>query len=188
MKKIDNNKKENKLGLLVLLFSIIICLMTISYAALNNVYRGQKENTLTTETLILKLNEKSKHISLSNATPLNDRKGSMLEPYTFSLQNVGKKDINYQISIVNDENYYVTDQCTTKKLDWSFIRYSFTEGNTTPIINDLSNNSGILKTGVISASQEINYSLRLWLKDTTTNEQMGKHLHVKVKVEAIQSN
>ena len=188
MGKAQSYKKENRLGLIVFILSIIICLITISYAAWYQIYSGKQENTLTTGTLILNINNENNNISILNAAPIDDSKGILEEPYTFTLQNSGDVDVSYNLSIVDDDEYYTKDNCKQNKLDWQFLRYAFTEGNTTPIIADLSTNSGILKTGIIEANTEINFSLRLWLKTTATNQEMGKHFHARIKVEALQSN
>ena len=75
MVQVDNKKKENKLGLIVLILSIIICLTTVSYALWSKIYPGKKDNYIKTGTLVLKLNEKSESISLENTVPVSDSKG-----------------------------------------------------------------------------------------------------------------
>ena len=188
MKKLDTTKKENKLGLLVLILSIVICIATISYAMWSNIYHGKKENVLKTGTLVLKLNEKSESISLLNTIPLSDRKGMEQEAYTFSLQNTGTADANYRLSIVDDDEYYNTDNCTNNKLDWKFLRYALTEDNTTPVIANLNEHSGVLKEGTIESNKEITFTLNIWINSSTTITEMGKHFHGKIKVDAIQSD
>lgn len=188
MEELREVKKENRLGFIVLIISTLICIISVGYAIWNNVYRGNKENKIKTGTLILNLNEKSESISILNAIPLSDTKGMQQDAYTFSLQNSGTTDAKYRISLIDDTEYYLYDECENNKLDWSFIRYSFEEENTTPIINGLSENSGILKEGTIKADEELNYSLNLWISSVTTTNEMGKHFHSKIKIEAIQSD
>ena len=189
MEEMNQTKKENKLGFFVLVISIVICLITVSYAIWSQVYRGKKENVLTTGTLVLKLNDRSKELSLLNAIPLSDGKGMQQEAYTFSLQNTGTVDANYRLSIIEDDDYYTKDQCSNKKLDWNYIRYALTEESTTPIIDNLSKNSGKLKEDTIKSGEEIEFTLKLWLHgEATTNNEMGKHFHGKIKIEAIQGD
>lgn len=189
MEKLGMNKKENKLGLIVLILSIFICVATVGYALWSRTEYGKKENILKTGTLILNLNAKSKNISVLNAIPLSDSNGMKQEAYTFSLENTGTTDANYRLSIVDDDEYYLQDGCSNNKLEWEHLRYSFEEGNTTPIIEDLVDRLGILKEGTIAANETITFSLKLWLKGSnTTQADMGKHFHGKIKVEAIQSD
>lgn len=188
MVQVDNKKKENKLGLIVLILSIIICLTTVSYALWSKIYHGKKDNYIKTGTLVLKLNEKSESISLENTVPVSDGKGQQIEPYTFSLQNTGTADAKFRILMADDEEYYKKDNCLTKKLSWDKIRYSFTEDKTTPVIDNLSAKNGVLVSDTIKAGEEKEYSLKLWLSKDTTEESMGLHFHGKIRVDAIQSN
>lgn len=188
MEKLEINKKENKLGFIVLLLSIMICIATVSYAIWSRVEYGKKENILKSGTLVLKLNNESKNISLINAIPTSDSNGIRQEGYTFSIENTGTVDANYRISIIDDEEYYNQDKCSNNKLDWMYLRYAFKEGNTTPIVSFLTEHSGILQEGTISANQTISFSLKLWLSIDTTEKEMGKHFHGKIKVEAIQKD
>lgn len=188
MVQVDNKKKEHKLGLIVLILSIIICLTTVSYALWSRVYHGKKDNYIKTGTLLLKLDEKSSAISLENTIPTSDSNGQQMEPYTFSLQNTGTADAKFRILMFDDDEYYKSDNCLTKKLSWDKIRYSFIEDNTTPVIDNLSAKNGVLTSGTIKAGEEKEYSLRLWLSKDTTEESMGLHFHGKIRVDAIQSD
>lgn len=188
MVRVDNKKKEHKLGLIVLILSIIICLTTVSYALWSRVYHGKKDNYIKTGTLLLKLDEKSSAISLENTIPTSDSNGQQMEPYTFSLQNTGTADAKFRILMFDDDEYYKSDNCLTKKLSWDKIRYSFIEDNTTPVIDNLSAKNGVLTSGTIKAGEENEYSLRLWLSKDTTEESMGLHFHGKIRVDAIQSD
>ncbi len=188
MVRVDNKKKEHKLGLIVLILSIIICLTTVSYALWSRVYHGKKDNYIKTGTLLLKLDEKSSAISLENTIPTSDSNGQQMEPYTFSLQNTGTADAKFRILMFDDDEYYKSDNCLTKKLSWDKIRYSFIEDNTTPVIDNLSAKNGVLTSGTIKAGEEKEYSLRLWLSKDTTEESMGLHFHGKIRVDAIQSD
>lgn len=188
MEELKEVRKENRLGFIVLIVSLLICIISISYAIWTNVYSGKKENVLKTGTLVLNLNEKSKNIELLNSIPISNDKSTQQEPYTFSLQNSGSVEANYRISLIDDTDYYISDNCVDNKLDWSFINYSFNENQTTPIIKGLAETSGILKEGKIGPGEELNYTLKLWLNINTTANEMGKHFHSKIKVEAIQSD
>lgn len=187
--KSKEQKKENKLGLVVFIFSMIICLVAVSYAAWTQIFQGQKENTIDTATLILTLDEsESNAISLINAVPVTDTKGLTYEPYTFKVKNSGTIDANYRIMIVNDTEKYESDHCSDSKLDWSNIKYSFSKNNEAATVGILSDTSGILNLGTIEANETDSYSLKLWIKSEATNEIMNKHFHGVIKVEAVQSD
>lgn len=188
MKK-ENQKKDNKLGLVVFIFSIIICLFAVSYAAWTQIYQGEKENTIDTATLVLTLDEsESNAISLINAVPVTDKKGLTYKPYTFKVKNSGTIDANYRIMIVNDTKSYENDGCSDKMLDWSNIKYSFAKNNEAATRGILSDTAGVLNLGTIKANETDSYSLQLWIKSEATNEIMNKHFHGIIKVEAVQSD
>ena len=187
MKK-ENQKKDNKLGLIVFIFSIIICLFAVSYAAWTQIYQGEKENTIDTATLILTLDEsESNAISLINAVPVTDKKGLTYEPYTFKVKNSGTIDANYRIMIVNDTKSYESDGCSDKMLD-SLHRMGIYDSFEAATRGILSDTAGVLNLGTIKANETDSYSLQLWIKSEATNEIMNKHFHGVIKVEAVQSD
>lgn len=188
MKK-EKQEKENKLGLVVFIFSMIICLVAVSYAVWTQIFEGKKENKLETATLILTLDEsESNAISLINAVPVSDSKGLTYEPYTFKVKNSGSVAANYRIMIVNDTNTYKKDECTDKMLDWSNIKYSFSKNSEAATTGILSDTAGVLNLGTIEANETNSYSLKLWIKSSATNEIMNQHFHGIIKVEAVQSD
>lgn len=188
MKK-ENQKKEHKLGLVVFIFSMIICLVAVSYAVWTQIFEGQKENKLETATLILTLDEsESNAISLIHAVPVSDSKGLTYEPYNFKVKNSGTIAANYRIMIVNDTDTYESDDCSDKMLDWSNIKYSFSKNSEAATTGILSDTSGILNIGTIDADETDEYSLKLWIKSSATNEIMNQHFHGIIKVEAVQSD
>lgn len=187
--KNEKQKKENKLGLAVFIFSMIICLVAVSYAVWTQVFEGQKENEIETATLILTLDEsESNAISLINAVPVSDNKGLTYEPYTFKVKNSGTIAANYRIMMVNDMDTYEKDGCTDNMLDWSNIKYSFSKNNEAATTGLLSDTSGVLNLGTIDADETDTYSLKLWIKSSATNEIMNQHFHGIIKVEAVQSD
>ena len=77
------SKKINRLGLCVLILSIIICVFAVSYAAWVRIYEGKKVNSIDTATLILTLDNSEKNaIDLTTAIPVSDNKGLTYVPYT----------------------------------------------------------------------------------------------------------
>ena len=187
--KSGSEDKTNKLGLCVLILSIIICMFAVSYAIWIRIYEGTKTNSIDTATLIMTFdNSENNAINLREAIPVSDKKGLTYEPYTFTLRNSGTVNAKYRLMIVNDTDSYNDDDCYDNKLDWSNIRYSFQKGNETSTKGYLSDTAGILDTGIIGADERNSYRLRLWIKDSATNEIMNQHFHGIIKVEAIQED
>ena len=181
-------KKENKVGLIVLILSIIVSILSFSYAIYTVLHRGEKENTMSTATLILSLEDKTSSISLINAVPISDANGLSLTPYEFTLRNSGTADALYKIYMEDNEESYREHGCENSKLGSNNIRYAITDDKGITNMNLLSTNSGLIYSGVIKASSSNNYSLRLWIKSEATNETMLKHFHGRLRVEAIQND
>ena len=187
--KEKEEKKEYKIGLIVFAISAFICFIAVGYAAWTRVYEGKEENTIDTATLILILDEsESDEISLINTVPVSDTKGLTFEPYSFKLKNSGTITAKYRLKIIDDEDKYITDECSDKKLDWSNIKYSFKKNNEVATVGMLSDIDGILDLGEIDSNEINDYSLILWIKSEATNEIMDQHFHGKIKVDAIQGN
>lgn len=185
----DKEKKEHKFSLIILAICLLFCVIAVSYAAWIKIFNGEQEQSIDTATLILTLNEsESNEISLINTIPVSDTKGLTYEPYTFELQNSGSIEANYRIKIIDDDDKYIDDGCSDKKLDWANIRYSFKKNNEVATIGNLSDVNGVLNIGKIDANQIDKYSLILWIKADATNEIMDRHFHGIIKVDAIQSD
>lgn len=181
-------KKEVKLGLIILVLSIIICISSISYAIWKYNAEGKKENRLTTGTLILDIKEEEDAIALVSQIPVSDSTGLSYTPYKFKVKNNGSTEANYRISIINDEDAYHDDQCQDKKLPWSDIKYHFQINNTNPSMQTLDTNKGILYSGRLKANEEDNFKLRMWIKSNADEKIMGKHFHGRIYLEAVQSD
>lgn len=183
MKKERREYKENQLGFIVLLISILICIVSVSYAVWTQIYQGQKENQISTATLTLMITEEKNAINLINAIPVTDATGLSYEPYTFKIKNTGTTDVDYIISMEDDEISYISDQCSQNRLEWTNIRFSFTEKNNTPIMNNLGETVGVLYKGTIPSETTKEYAVKLWIKSDATKEIMGKHFHGKIRLD-----
>lgn len=190
MKKLNvNKKKENKLGLVVLILCLLICFVAVGYAVWTQVFKGEKEQQINTATLVLTLDDDaSDGISLLNSVPVSDQKGLTFKPYTFSVKNSGTTNANYRVMIVNDTEKYESDNCSDKKLDWSNIKYSFSKNNEAATTGLLSDTAGVLNIGTINVGENDSYSLKLWIKSEAQNEIMNQHFHGIIKVEAVQED
>lgn len=179
-------KKEYKLALAIIIITGIISIIAASFAIYKATKLGTKTNQIVTGTLILVLNDStSTAINLTAAVPVTDSTGLTTTPYTFTLQNTGSNNSQYRIKLIEDETTYSSDGCTNNRLAWTNIKYSLSKNGATDIIGLLSDNSGIIDTGVINTGITNTYTLRLWVKDTATNEIMGQHFHGKIEVDAI---
>ena len=187
----SNKQKNNRVLYSIIIIIASLCVILgvslagVSLAIFQYNRTGEEPNEVTTGTLILTLDDSmGSGINVENAMPTSDEVGKTSTPYEFTLENVGTLTSNYRIRVVNDEEAIQEDGCSSNLLDYSQIRYLFTSNGSDGAIQYLSDlNNGQLE-------KRIEYSLRLWLDSSITNpnEVNGKHLHVKIMVEAIQGS
>lgn len=182
-------KKENRLGLIILCFSILICIISISYAVWTQFLGGKKINQITTSKLEINFQNEENEILLENSLPISDEQGKLLEPYVFEVKNVGKVAVNYRLYLAEDLHSYKKDKCEKNKMSLSDIKYSFENlDNNSYNTNIISATNGMLDEGTLGVGEVKSFSLKLWIKSDAKSEIMGKHFHGKVKMEAIQSD
>lgn len=186
-----NNKKEKnnniKKFIPIIVLAVFVFLVGIGYSlsAVSFDLPGNNKNTLKTSTLIISL-DSTKDLDLVSAVPTADSDGISSDPYTFKISNTGTVDSKYQISIVDDEEKYTSDNCLDKKLANSKIKYTLTESETATE-NDVKTlpDDGIIKEDLVKVDSNKTYYLRVWIDSQAGNEVAGKHFHGKVKVKAI---
>ena len=186
---------KSKKAIVVVTLAILIVLIGMTYASIVYQREGQKENQITTGTLILELDDKTASgISIDPAIPLPEDQGlSQAESYDFTLRNTGSGDAQYRISLVDDEEEYETDNCTEKRLPHKYLKTALTKGDEgEPKIKFLDNaeveggdNKGILDEGTIGSGESIKYSLKLWIDVSADKAISDTHFHGKVKLEGI---
>jgi len=142
--------------------------------------QGTKKQVITAGNLELDLIEDENNITLTNALPMYDEMGMIQEPFTFRLKNKGTTDINYTLKLV--------DITTGDKLETSDVKYYLTkDGTGSPAL--LSNlTDGQVDSGTIAGNQTIEYTLRLWIDASVTENSRisGKSLSYRIDVEVSQ--
>ncbi len=189
--KNDETLKSKK-AIVVVTLTILIVLIGITYASIVYQREGEKENTLTTGTLILELDDSTANgISIDPAIPLTESQGtSQTESYEFILRNTGSAEAQYRISLVDDEEAYIQDQCTENKLPHTLLKTALSKNDEDEQIKFLETeedgeNKGVLDQGTIGSGENIKYNLKLWIDSSADTSIGGTHFHGKVKLEGI---
>jgi len=176
IKNMEKSKKQiTKISLLIV--GVFALVTGLSYAFINLTLQGTKRQVIEAGTLSLQLLEDNNNISIQNALPMYDDVGMIQDPFTFRLINKGTTSANYKVKLV---------EIGTGTLSKSDVKYGLTKDGvkTIGLLSDIK--EGVIDSGVIGASPEtIEYSLRLWIKDTVTDNEMisGKSLSYRVDVE-----
>jgi len=176
----EKQKKIQVAKISVFITSIFAIFLSVTYAFINLTLQGTKKQVITAGTLELDLIEDENNITLTNALPMYDEVGMLQDAFTFRLKNKGTTDVNYTLKLV--------DITTGDKLQTSNVKYYLTkDGTGTPaLLSTLTN--GQVDSGTISGNQTIEYTLRLWIDDSVTDDSRisGKSLSYRVDVEANQ--
>ncbi len=175
-------KKENKkqiAKITVFLTSIFIIFLSVTYAFINVTINGTRRQVITVGNLNIDL-EEDDNFTIDNTLPVYDEVGMLSKSFDFRLINNSDEKASYVLSL--------EDITTGEKLSFSDVRLGLTNNGETSIttLSDLENL--VIDTGLIDGNETIEYNLRLWIKDTVTDNEIiqGKSLRFRIQVSAEQ--
>lgn len=193
----EENKKNNKMQIIVILVVAILVLIGVSYAAFNFdvLFEGNEEHKLTTCKLSLNVKDDNQ-LTLIDAKPITADEAKNYVPYTFTITNKSDCDKAYYRVSLSDicTSCSQTDgvctingqalNCTASyKIDSSKIRYELvnkTTGNVYTNLNPESNWLGLENTS-LNKNESVTYELRLWIDSTATNSDLYVYENGKPK-------
>jgi hypothetical protein len=161
-------------GQILSIFIVAILLLGLSFAWLTLTLNSTKKNAITAGNLSIVLSDTASNgISLENAYPLSDADGQETTEYTFTITNNG--------TLVSDYTIYLDDtalETGETRISDSAIKYSISKNSGSSTIA-LLNTTGtdpnrILNSGTIATGVTDTYSLRVWMADSATIDDMGK--------------
>ena len=199
-----NNEEKNKLrkssSLLLILVLLLLIVIGGTYAFYTQTIAGTEENVIRAANLKLTLNEKaSSGIDLDKAIPVSDVTGEKNTPFTFTLTNDGDKESKYTIYLediasAKDGSVTVTSE---NRMQDAGVKFYFTSTNTSAskhtvnsatllsTLNTQTTGKRILEEGTIPPGSTYDYTLKLWITEEATMEQVnGKIFAAKLNIEA----
>lgn len=199
MKEKEKNYEKFILsGALILL--LIVSVVGITYAVFSYQREGEKNNVITTGSIIFTYTETTNGINLQNAMPISDEVGKKLER---SENNEGYFDFNVSCSLAGTAriNYevYATKLNVENPLSEEYVKMYLTDGTTDqPILgydNDVptyyslkdstvASGSKTLYTGSFTNSGVQSFRLRMWLSDQYTVTDQSNDFKIKVNIKA----
>lgn len=199
MKEKEKNYEKFILsGALILL--LIVSVVGITYAVFSYQREGEKNNVITTGSIIFTYTETTNGINLQNAMPISDEVGKKLER---SENNEGYFDFNVSCSLAGTTriNYevYATKLNVENPLSEEYVKMYLTDGTTDqPILgydNDVptyyslkdstvASGSKTLYTGSFTNSGVQSFRLRMWLSDQYTVTDQSNDFKIKVNIKA----
>ena len=192
------NKKKDFI-LILIVFTLLIAIAGISYAAFSFAGTGQKLNTITTGAISMEYVESTNVISMNNALPTTDSTGKSRlndgESFDFTVKSsiTGNTDINYEIA-AKEENgntfdgknikFYLTKVNSDGSEEEAMPPKTYSED---PSGNGYTGRpSDMMSLFVGNLNQqgdtEIKYRLRLWVDESYNPQNDNGGLVYKVKV------
>lgn len=173
---------------IVSIFVVTIVMISSAFAIFSSVQKSEKYNTLTVGTLKVDFIDTEDGmgniINLNGAYPISDAKGQEEDPYSFKITNSGTLAASYKIKILDDTDMINEDNCQNNLLDKSKIRVSINKGEAFTL-SDTEAGEFTVEQGTLEASDVKNYEIRIWIKEDSGNEVLGKHYHGKIVVEGV---
>lgn len=170
---------------IISIFVVVIVILSSSFAIYTAVEKSNDFNSITVGILRVDFfQDTANTLDLNDAYPISDELGLETEGYTFKISNTGNLNAKYKIRIVDDTEKINSDGCSTYLLNKSRIKVSVNNG--TPIILETTNGSEYtVETSSISPDTTKEYSIKMWIDESSGNEVLGKHYHGKILVESV---
>ncbi len=175
-------KKENKkqiAKITVFLTSIFIIFLSVTYAFINVTINGTRRQVITVGNLDIDL-EEDDNFTIDNTLPVYDEVGMLSKSFDFRLINNSDEKASYVLSL--------EDITTGERLSFSDVKLGLTKNGETSIYSLDALENLVIDTGIIDGNETIEYNLRLWIKDTVTDNEtiQGKSLRFRIQVSAEQ--
>ena len=168
----------NKKKLIVLISIAILLLASIvigtSYAMWSFSHVQELSNVMETDCFKFTYIDQDE-IDLNNTFPITEEEANELIPYQFTIKNVCNHNANYNINIETLNNSNLGNEYIRVKLSDrnSKLLSEYQETETT--INK-AKESRVLESDVLYAGEEKQYTLRIWLDEEATNEEVGNKI------------
>ncbi len=169
---------SRKKAIILSISIVLLCLCTlgITLGYLTKTMFGEKEVSIVTGTLKVDF-EDSNFLSLDNATPMSDRKGQELEPYTFTITNTGNITVYYQIGFEEDPR-------NTLNTRYVKMRMIGDNGYDSDIMSRDNFKDILLNEQALEVNETVTYQLWMWLDEDADNSTQGTIYKSKVVVNA----
>ncbi len=169
---------SRKKAIILSISIVLLCLCTlgITLGYLTKTMFGKKEVSIVTGTLKVDF-EDSNFLSLDNATPMSDRKGQSLEPYTFTITNTGNITAYYQIGFEEDPG-------NTLNTRYVKMRMIGDNGYDSDIMSRDNFKDILLNEQALEVNETVTYQLWMWLDEDADNSVQGTIYKSKVVVNA----
>ncbi len=181
---------KKKFLFLILCFLLLLSILGISYALWTQNYKQTGIDKISSSCLSLSLSNEKNAISLQNAYPILDSEGQTLTPYSFTVTNTCDLFASYTVNLEILEDSTLASKYMKVMLNKEATQNLATYESTTTVV-DGSIDSKILASGSLGSGDSEDYTLRIWMDENTTIEDidsMNAVFNSKVVISAMVSN
>ena len=182
-------RKNKKLGLLITILTLLLMMISASYAYWRLLKIDEKTNVTTTGCFKMELINQANEINLASAYPITDEEGLKLKPFSFTIHNKCSIFAHYYVTLESLEGTTLDSKWVAVKVNSDAIT-TLDKFKTTTTKLDGSVNSHILAEGYLGADDSVDYSVSFWMdEDATINDDvMNKVFKSKIVINSEPGN
>lgn len=171
----------------IIFISIIIAIALFATYKIYYKFTDERNIDYSSESLEITFHETTADkIAITKANPVPDSIGLSSTAYTLTITNNLTIPVSYQLKLIDDVDSIVEDTCEDKQISKELIRVSIKGDKDKNKIFTLSElEKGILTDSEIEALGVKNYSIRIWVTNTT-NTAIPADLHYHGKIQVVE--
>lgn len=166
---------------------IITLILLVAVLATHHIYykfKNSRDVDYSSESLEITFHDEDK-INITKATQVTESVGLTAKSYTISIKNNLTEPVNYKISLLDNEEQVILDECEEIQIPKELLTVAIKEGNSKPEIYTLEElEDNILANKTIAALADVNITIRIWVANSDdTIVPANSHYHGMIKIE-----
>ena len=166
----------------------ILLVAIIATHAIYDKFTKERETDYSSESLDIVFHDVAgANVDITKPTLVNDAIGLSSKAYTLTIKNNLTEPVKYKLKLVDNAEKIILDDCAELQIPKELIRVSVKEDsskNNIYTLSELIDNN--LDLGEIDALAEKNYSIRIWLTNTS-EVNISKNLHYHGIIQVIEN-
>lgn len=181
-----NRKKYILKNVIIITFILLVAI--IATHAIYDKFTKERETDYSSESLDIVFHDVAgANIDITKPTLVNDAIGLSSKAYTLTIKNNLTEPVKYQLKLVDNAEKIILDDCAELQIPKELIRVSVKEDsskNNIYTLSELIDNN--LDLGEIDALAEKNYSIRIWVTNTS-EANISKNLHYHGIIQVVEN-
>ena len=181
-----NRKKYILKNVIIITFILLVAI--IATHAIYDKFTKERETDYSSESLDIVFHDVAgANVDITKPTLVNDAIGLSSKAYTLTIKNNLTEPVKYKLKLVDNAEKIILDDCAELQITKELIRVSVKEDsskNNIYTLSELIDNN--LDLGEIDALAEKNYSIRIWLTNTS-EVNISKNLHYHGIIQVIEN-